>query len=237
MTTRTITISDADLAALSAIRPVVADAHQHPGQAAALAALDRIVAQTEQAQALLHPCHGAGTELQCLAQVPEGEFRCSGCKRVILERYAPLGVASLFGKGLHEVAAELGVRLSDWPSPPTTTSTCPCRGCRTFHLGAAPSEGQDAHHTRLLLALDLSLAAACRSRAVPACNGQDGDDAHATDSCDIGTLHTRAGELAVELAAAIEEPSSTRQAERAGEALESLLAELRRVFGDRPRVS
>jgi hypothetical protein len=42
MTTRTIAISTDDLAALHAIRPVIADAHAHPGRAAAIAALDRI---------------------------------------------------------------------------------------------------------------------------------------------------------------------------------------------------
>jgi len=42
MSLRTVTISDADLDALVAIRPVVADAHQHPGRAAAIAALDRL---------------------------------------------------------------------------------------------------------------------------------------------------------------------------------------------------
>ena len=40
MTTRTITLSTDDLAALRAIRPVIADAHAHPGRAAAIAALD-----------------------------------------------------------------------------------------------------------------------------------------------------------------------------------------------------
>ncbi len=85
------------------------------------------------------------------------------------------------------------------PSP-----TCTCRGCAHFHLDAAPTEGQDAHHTRILLALDLSLAAACRSRGVPACNGQD-EDRHAAARCDVGTLHTRAGELAIALAAMLEQ--------------------------------
>ena len=197
MTTRTVTLSDADLAALSAIRPVVADAHQHPDQAAAIEALDRIAAAHDD---------GCG---------------CTDCCRGKFGTIPP-----------QAWGASPGVLVAQ--APP---AICSCLGCRTFHLGAAPAEGQDAHHTRLLLALDLSLAAACRSRGIPACNGQDGDDAQATDGCDIGTLHTRAGELAVELAAAIEEPSSTRQAERAGEALESLLAELRKVIGDRRRVS
>jgi len=58
--------------------------------------------------------------------------------------------------------------------------------------GNGPAEGRQAHHTRLLLALDLSLAAARRSRVVPARNGQ-GEDPHASASCDVGTLHTRAG--------------------------------------------
>ncbi len=46
-----------------------------------------------------------------------------------------------------------------------TSPTCTCLGCAHFHLDAAPAEGQDAHHTRILLALDLSLAAAFRSDA------------------------------------------------------------------------
>lgn len=42
---RTITISEADVAALIAVRPVIADANQHPGRATAIAALDRIAAK------------------------------------------------------------------------------------------------------------------------------------------------------------------------------------------------
>ena len=45
MTMCTITLSTDDLAALRAIRPVIADAHAHPGRAAAIAALDRIADQ------------------------------------------------------------------------------------------------------------------------------------------------------------------------------------------------
>lgn len=56
-------------------------------------------------------------------------------------------------------------------------------GCSTFHRRSDIAEGQDAHHTRLLLALDVSLAAACRSRGIAACNGMDDDE-----SCEVGTL-------------------------------------------------
>ncbi len=115
----------------------------------------------------------------------------------------------------------------------TSSPTCSCLGCKHYHLDAAPTEGQDAHHTRILLALDLSLAAACRSRGVRACNGQD-DDPHAAGGCDAGTLHTRAGELAVALAAMLEERGGTA---RAVAALEQLDVELGRVLGDRRRVA
>jgi hypothetical protein len=114
------------------------------------------------------------------------------------------------------------------------TCTCTCLGCEHFHLGGTPpTEGQDAHHTRILLALDLSLAAACRSRGVPACNGQ-GEDPHTADGCDVGALHTCAGELAIALAAMLEERGGL---ERAVAALEQLDAELGRVLGNRPHVS
>lgn len=49
MTLRTVTISEADLTALVAIRPVVADAHQHPGRPAAIAAIDRLAAALDDA--------------------------------------------------------------------------------------------------------------------------------------------------------------------------------------------
>jgi hypothetical protein len=50
-TTRTIEISDADILALIAIRPVVADAQQHPARAAAIAALDSLAAKLARQQA------------------------------------------------------------------------------------------------------------------------------------------------------------------------------------------
>jgi len=89
------------------------------------------------------------------------------------------------------------------------------------------------------MAFDLSLAAACRARGIPACDGQEDDDPHATDGCDIGMLHARAAELAIALAAAIEDPGSRElitPAERATDALDALLRELARVIGDRPSV-
>lgn len=48
--TRTIEITDADILALIAIRPVVADAQQHPGRAAAIAAIDALAAQLARQQ-------------------------------------------------------------------------------------------------------------------------------------------------------------------------------------------
>ena len=77
---------------------------------------------------------------------------------------------------------------------------CECLGCSTFHSSSDIAEGQEAHHTRLLLALDLSIAAACRSRGIAACNGIDD-----SEPCEVGALHTRSAELAIALAAAIEE--------------------------------
>jgi hypothetical protein len=89
------------------------------------------------------------------------------------------------------------------------------RGCKHLCAQDPAAEGQDAHHTRLLLALDLSIAAACRSRGIPACNGQDAADPHATDGCEIGRLHTRAAELAIALAAMIEDHNQGFRAARA----------------------
>ena len=54
------------------------------------------------------------------------------------------------------------------------------------------------------------------------------------DGCEAGALHTRAGELAIALAAMLEERGGV---ERAVAALEQLGAELGRVLGDRPRFS
>jgi hypothetical protein len=78
-----------------------------------------------------------------------------------------------------------------------------------------------------------SLAAASRSRGVAACNGQR-EDPHAAAGCDVGALHTRAGDLAIALAAMLEERGGVR---RAVAALEQLDAELARVIRDRPRVA
>ena len=91
-----------------------------------------------------------------------------------------------------------------------------------FHAGNAQIDGHDAHHTRLLLALDLSVAAACRAQGVDACDGLAAD-AH----CEVGTLRTKTAELASALAAAIEDPASRS----ASDQLAALLEELRRVIG------
>jgi hypothetical protein len=58
MTIRNFTLSDADIAALVAVRSIIADAHQHPGRTAALEVIDRFAEQAE-----LPPGHqGAPTE-------------------------------------------------------------------------------------------------------------------------------------------------------------------------------
>lgn len=54
--------------------------------------------------------------------------------------------------------------------------------------------------------------------------------------CEAGSLHTRAAELAIALAAMIEEPGAADGA-RAAAALGDVRAELAKVIGDRPRVS
>jgi len=54
------------------------------------------------------------------------------------------------------------------------------------------------------------------------------------DGCEARTLHTRAGELAIALAAMLEERGGTA---RAVIAHEQLAAELDRLLGDRPSVS
>jgi hypothetical protein len=112
------------------------------------------------------------------------------------------------------------------------TCECLCLGCRSCPLGEAPAEGQDAHHTRLLLALDLSIAAACRSRGVAACNGIDD-----SEPCEVGSLHTRTAALAIALAAAIEQPSDGVLVERATSSLEALLAEFARTITGKAMVS
>jgi hypothetical protein len=105
---------------------------------------------------------------------------------------------------------------------------CICLGCASFHRSSDLAEGQDAHHTRLLLALDVSFAVACRSRGIVACSGIDDDE-----SCEVGTLHTRAAGLAI----AIEEPSDVALVERVASALRGLLAELVNVIAGKARVS
>jgi len=97
---------------------------------------------------------------------------------------------------------------------------CACLGCSTFHRSSDIAEGPYAHHTRLLLALDLSIAAARRSRGIAACDGID-DSA----PCEVGMLHTRSAELAIALVAPIEEPSNSAHAGRATSAVDALLAD------------
>jgi hypothetical protein len=121
----------------------------------------------------------------------------------------------------------------------TCTCTCTCLGCRHFHLGAEPVEGQDAHHNRLLLALDRSIAAAFRARGVAACDGLDD-----SEPCEVGTLHSRTAQLAIALATVIESPSGgdpdkhggTYQ-NRAINALEALFCALETHVAGRPVLS
>jgi hypothetical protein len=109
---------------------------------------------------------------------------------------------------------------------------CACLGCAIFHRSSDLAEGQVAHHTRLLLALDVSIAALCRSRGIAACNGIDDDE-----PCEVGMLHTRAAGLAIALAAVIEEPSDSALVERVASALDGLLAELANITAGKPRPS
>src|SRR5262245_41391911 len=109
---------------------------------------------------------------------------------------------------------------------------CACLGCATFHRSGDVADGRDAHHTRFLLALDLSIAAACRSRGIAACDGLDDNE-----PCEVGTLHTRSAELAIALAAAIEQPSDDALVARATASLEALLAEFARTTAGKPMVS
>ena len=115
---------------------------------------------------------------------------------------------------------------------------CECKGCEHSHGGALGiEEGRDAHHARLLLALDRSIAAACRSRGVDACDGLD--DAR---PCTIGTLHTRAGELAAAIARVLDDPDgpstwSRDHFDAAHSALEVLLLDFHAAVTGRPRTS
>lgn len=96
---------------------------------------------------------------------------------------------------------------------------CACLGCQHFCSQFPSVDGQNAHHARLLLALDRSIAAACRARGISACNGQG-----RCDPCEVGTLHTRAAELAIALAKVLDDPQGP--SDRAHEALERLLLAL-----------
>lgn len=114
---------------------------------------------------------------------------------------------------------------------------CACRGCRTYCLDTQPADGRDAHHTRILLALDRSIAATCRARGVSACNGVADDE-----PCEVGTLHTRAAEFAVALADVLAEPlgkSTTDRAhiDHAHSTLDRLLLEVTDVLAGKPRLS
>jgi hypothetical protein len=82
---------------------------------------------------------------------------------------------------------------------------CECYGCQQFHADGTAGATRDDHTRRLLLAIDVSISAACRARGIAACDGYPGAT---EDPCDIGTLHTRAAELAVALADVIENPET-----------------------------
>lgn len=110
---------------------------------------------------------------------------------------------------------------------------CACLGCLHFHGSGSLAEGQDAHHSRILIALDRSIAAACQSRGVAACDGLN-DDA----PCEVGTLHTRAAALAAALANAIENPDSEEYDDGSVQvAARELLIELGQAFAGKPRPS
>lgn len=81
--------------------------------------------------------------------------------------------------------------------------------------------------TKLLRALDDSLAEAAHARGIAACNGRD-DSAE----CEIGSLHTADAILANRLAAAICEPHNDEH--QVLPALVGLLAALRSTFPRRP---
>lgn len=109
-------------------------------------------------------------------------------------------------------------------------------GCDLFcYQGGSAAEGATAHHARLLMALDRSLAALCKSRGIVACDGLDEYNQHGGE-CEVGELHTRTSDFAHRLAAALEEPSD-RSATMALGALASLLSDVTMLIAGRPRVS
>ena len=78
----------------------------------------------------------------------------------------------------------------------------------------------------------MSIAAACRSRGIAACNGVDDDE-----PCEVGTLHARSADLAIAFAAVIEESSDSTLVERVASSLDALLVELANATAGKPRVS
>lgn len=117
----------------------------------------------------------------------------------------------------------------------TNRCDCGCFGCSLFHHDGDIGEGREAHQSRLLLALDRSIQALCRSRGIAACNGLDEDDQH-EGACEVGDLHTRAGLLAFAMGIAFEDPTEAT-ATKVLDAMASLLIGIDKLTSGKPRVS
>lgn len=89
-------------------------------------------------------------------------------------------------------------------------------------------DGRNAHVHRILRALDVSIAAAARGRDINACLGLDDDGT----PCEIGSLHTTAGNFAHALGTLIADPHGYTGA--AHEALATLIASLQEAFTPLP---
>lgn len=104
---------------------------------------------------------------------------------------------------------------------------CACLGCQHFcSSSGSPAAGKDAHHTRLLLALDRSIQAACLARGIASCDGLESDGA-----CEAGALHTLSAGFAIALAEVLDKPYGAYLGDRdaldaAHQALELLMLEV-----------
>ena len=106
---------------------------------------------------------------------------------------------------------------------------CSCLGCKYFCGQDAPVDGHPAHHARLLVALDRSVAAAALARGIPACDGLDLDA-----PCDIGIMHSVAAEVAIAFAAMIDEPTVVAH-EHLEDKMLKFSIELERRFAGHPK--
>lgn len=109
------------------------------------------------------------------------------------------------------------------------TCECSCLGCKHFCGQDAPVDGHQAHHVRMLVALDRSVAAAARGRGIPACDGLD-DDA----PCDLGMMHSVAAEVAIAFAAMLEDPTTDTH-EHLEDKMLKFSVELERRFAGYPK--